>query len=379
MIHVQVVFDVEGFAGLKRAWNGLLEQCEPNHVFMSWEWLFTWWTHFGAGKQLFVLAVHQGRDLVGLFPFMLGTYAMGRGYRRHYVRYLHFIGFRFNQRWNDWMDVIAPDKMHTIESVFEYLGKRQHLWDFIDLWDVPEDSETVNALLERAGRFGFPVVSKERTGPRPYVPTTSDWQSYYQNGVNKSARQNIERRIRRLQERGTLVFAKAEPRTLMSHLASLFGLYEKGEAVGRKLVKFSQPVYQRFYRSLASTCPFEWLYCPTLELNGEPIAACFGFRYNSKYLYLTPVFDPKYESFSPGTVLLRYVMEDCFADREIKEFDFGRGNEAYKYEWTAMNRHGLQVQVANAYGLRWVGKALRRIPMPLRRWLTRVTAPSRRN
>jgi hypothetical protein len=38
--------DYAGFLSLKERWNEVLQRC--NHtIFSTWEWLSTWWNHFG--------------------------------------------------------------------------------------------------------------------------------------------------------------------------------------------------------------------------------------------------------------------------------------------------------------------------------------------
>jgi CelD/BcsL family acetyltransferase involved in cellulose biosynthesis len=45
-------------------------------------------------------------------------------------------------------------------------------------------------------------------------------------------------------------------------------------------------------------------------------------------------FDPAYERFSPGSLLIEYAMEQARKSCQ-RSFDFLRGAEAYKYRWGA--------------------------------------------
>ena len=40
---IEEVNDVEGFRSLKETWNNLLRESSDNNIFLTWEWLFTWW------------------------------------------------------------------------------------------------------------------------------------------------------------------------------------------------------------------------------------------------------------------------------------------------------------------------------------------------
>jgi len=364
-MQVTCVRDVEGFAALRDRWQLLLDRSQPNHVFMTWEWLFTWWEHFGQERELFVLVVEAKGEVIGILPLMLCI--QDDGYMNK-VRSLHFIGYRSIQRWNDWMDILAIRKEEVIRTALEYLRERQYLWDFLDLWDVPEDSDTIGILADLASQLGFPVLKKS-VSTCPYLPTTSDWPSYYRSLRSKRTTGDPERQVRRLSARGELHMHRTEDADLMVHLHALFDLHQRRQPMRLKSSRFAQEVYRNFYCALARVFPRSWLDCSALKLNGEVIAAHFGFRYNHKLYWCTPAFDPDYAAFSPGKVFLKAIIETCFADDEMEEFDFLVGKEPYKYEWTTLERHGYRIQVGNTYMSSWVGKIVRRIPLYARRSL----------
>ena len=47
---VRVVTDSEEFESLRELWNSLLAKSADNDAYLTWEWLFTWWVDYGAGK-----------------------------------------------------------------------------------------------------------------------------------------------------------------------------------------------------------------------------------------------------------------------------------------------------------------------------------------
>src|SRR5262245_7656565 len=73
--------------GLRGAWDKLLHEAESTSVFQTWEWVTTWYEHFGSDQDMFVLTVRDGQGrLVGLAPFSLS--------RRGGVRVLHLLGLK---------------------------------------------------------------------------------------------------------------------------------------------------------------------------------------------------------------------------------------------------------------------------------------------
>jgi hypothetical protein len=53
--------------------------------------------------------------------------------------------------------------------------------------------------------------------------------------------------------------------------------------------------------------------------------------------YYQAGFDPKYEEWSVGLVVMGKCIEDAIS-RELSEFDFLRGDEPYKKRWTKLHR-----------------------------------------
>ena len=70
----------------------------------------------------------------------------------------------------------------------------------------------------------------------------------------------------------------------------------------------------------------------------------FGFEFDGRRYDYFPGYDPSYRKCAPGRLLLTAVMEDCF-DRGLRRFDFLRGDEPYKFEWTDTVRPAVRVMV----------------------------------
>jgi CelD/BcsL family acetyltransferase involved in cellulose biosynthesis len=82
-----------------------------------------------------------------------------------------------------------------------------------------------------------------------------------------------------------------------------------------------------------------------LRLGGSIIAMLYGMAWRDRlYCYLTGL-DPASRYYSPGVALLRAAIEYAIAEG-IREVDFLRGAERYKYLWGAVDRlnHELQLQ-----------------------------------
>ena len=78
-IEVETVADLEPF---RQEWTELATRSRS--VFKTWEWLSTWWDHFGQDRHLMVVAVRSQDRLVGILPLYR--------WRSRPLRVLRFLG-----------------------------------------------------------------------------------------------------------------------------------------------------------------------------------------------------------------------------------------------------------------------------------------------
>jgi CelD/BcsL family acetyltransferase involved in cellulose biosynthesis len=74
-----------------------------------------------------------------------------------------------------------------------------------------------------------------------------------------------------------------------------------------------------------------------LRIDGQAVAALYAFFHRRRFYYYLGGYDPAFQLVSPGTLLIARAIEQAICER-AQEFDFLRGQEAYKYLWGAKNR-----------------------------------------
>ncbi|HEU4520710.1 MAG TPA: cellulose biosynthesis protein CelD, partial [Thermoanaerobaculia bacterium] len=65
---IDVVSDSATFAAMRDEWNELLTASAADSLFLTWEWLHTWWKHLRGSRQLFLVTVRDGSRLVAIAP-----------------------------------------------------------------------------------------------------------------------------------------------------------------------------------------------------------------------------------------------------------------------------------------------------------------------
>jgi len=75
---IRIITDLKQFESLSATWNSLLSKCQDDSsIFLTYEWLWTWWRHFGEGKKLNILLIEKGGQVIGIVPLMKVEYKIG--------------------------------------------------------------------------------------------------------------------------------------------------------------------------------------------------------------------------------------------------------------------------------------------------------------
>ena len=144
--------------------------------------------------------------------------------------------------------------------------------------------------------------------------------------MKKKAIKDIERRERKLDELGIVSI-------------NIGGQFDK--KAWNKIQEFHKKRWQKsiffnekylnFYEQF-SKCYYDNVEFSYIEINNEIVAGHFGFKDDKKIYYYIPSYDEKYINYGVGAILLYNIIE-YYSDK-ILEFDFLRGNEPYKFNWT---------------------------------------------
>jgi len=322
---VELITEEGKFLALAPIWNPLLQKSRADVIFLTSEWLFTWWRHFGKGNQLFVVVVRDGERIVALAPLMVTT--------RDRFRQLTIIGGHTNE----YKDFIVQDDVPlepALEAILQTVLAAD-CWDFFKVDGFREDSLTLNFFKTLPARYGRLKATWRENDVSPHIVVDQSWESYW-GSLKSSIRNDRSRRIKMLnREIGEAAYYvpkdSAEVNQYLDELIKLH-LVRRKEVTGTFSV-FESSLMIDFYKDLAKAL-FErqWLSLPALLVNGEIGAIHLGFEYANKYFYYMPTFNQKFTKYSPAKALIFHLLSDAFT-RGLKEFDFLLGNEPYKFDF----------------------------------------------
>jgi CelD/BcsL family acetyltransferase involved in cellulose biosynthesis len=90
-----------------------------------------------------------------------------------------------------------------------------------------------------------------------------------------------------------------------------------------------------------------WLQLAFLEIEGEKAAGYLNFDYDNHIWLYNSGWDPRFNNYSPGWVLLGYLLQ--WANEHGRaSFDFMRGDEEYKYRFGGIDRYVTRVRIERA-------------------------------
>ena len=217
-------------------------------------------------------------------------------------------------------------------ALFRYFRDNTADWDIIDLQDLRPESP----LLRNKADFGL----RTRVVPAGVCPAFSlpDSVESFRVRLSKNHKRNLTRARRKLETSGELWVKIAAADDLFPTMRDLFRLHEACWRKKNLPAMLAQPSLQNFHLEAASAfLKTGRLRLYSLQFEGETIACLYALVKGDRVFGCLSGFDPRLEKFSPGTLLLNYILEDSI-HRGFREFDFLRGAEAYKYVWGARDR-----------------------------------------
>jgi CelD/BcsL family acetyltransferase involved in cellulose biosynthesis len=368
---VEPISDPARLTTLRSEWTELVGDSAADSLFLTWEWMSTWWKHHARGRRLALLAVREGRDLVGLAPLARRTTRPNT----LASAWLEFLGSGVVG--SDYLDVILrrgrePLALSALSEALDSEGLR------LDLVRVPAESASMRTLAGSLSARGW-LTLEALTHVCPFIPLEGQtWESYLMT-LGPSHRSTVRRRLRQAQAgaaRFRIVDAVGERQPAFDALVRLHGL-----RWGDRSETFCAPATVAFHEEMmAVALDRGWLRLGLLTQEGTPLAVVYGLRYRDTLYYFQSGFDPRHAAQSPGLVALGLSIKSAL-EEGVRRYDLLHGDEPYKFRWARAARTLSRVELYPAtvretvHALtRVVGRRARQVarqvlPVPVAAWL----------
>lgn len=329
---VREIRDAAAWGSYESAWRRVVDASPNATVFQTWEWLRTWWDHYGRHKRLRILVFLEDKTAVGFAPLFLPGW--GRG-----PRVARLLGAGVS----DYGDLLAlPGCEAEVTAALFGFFEQKGAWDGIDLQQLRPGSVALHGLPGwRAA--GAPVWPGENC---PFVVLPPSWEAF-RAGLGKKLRGNLGYYERALAKLYRVDIRMATAPTLEADMDAFFDLHQA--RWNRRWLPgvFARGRTQTFHQSIARRLLHRGaLRLHTLSLDGEIEAALYCFQFKGRCTYYGGGFNPERARLSIGTVLTARAIRQAIEGDGATEFDFLRGDEPYKYRWGAQDRANSRLFVA---------------------------------
>lgn len=319
-LRVETIRQPERFGALREEWDSLLQTSASNCLFLTWEWLYTWWKHFAHSRQPHILAVRSPSELIALAPLVAPR-----------ISALQFLGT--GNVGSDYLDFIfrTGEEERASRLLADELDRYKKSIFLTHLEESRYSATTTAAQLSARGWH----TSSSPIGICPYLNLEGlSWEDFLAT-LGSSHRYNFRRRIRKLERNFDVQFDAARTEEQRREaLRILIGLHNErwgprggSDALHRSaLLSFHEEFSRLALRR-------GWLRLYVLRLDAKPVAAYYCFFYNGRFLYYQSGFDPALSKWSLGLVTLGFCIRRAI-EEGAAEFDFLHGSEEYKFRWT---------------------------------------------
>jgi len=319
------------FAALRHEWNALLETSRSKCVFLTHEWLFTWWKHLAAGRTLSILAAREQGKLVGILPFALRR----AQYSRMIPRSLEFLGTGLIG--SDYLDaIVMPDVEDDVIQAFSQHLQRTGM--LLRLTATRRGSSLVTELARRLSESGWATVDTS-INVCPYIDLHGQTWETYLSSLGSSHRYNFNRRLKNLQKDSDLrIEIVRTPGQAQAALDDVIALHRKRWSSMESSEAFQNAQTVAFHREFAEEAAARgWLRILVIRIDGVSAAALYGFRYGETFYFYQSGFDPAWRRQSVGLVTMGLAIQAAI-DEGVTEYDFLHGREEYKFHWASQTR-----------------------------------------
>ena len=344
-LEVSTVRATSGLAGMRAEWNALLDDSQAG-PFNAWEWLYPWCRRIGTDRQPFVLqARERSGALVGLLPLGFDYHwVLGRPIRR-----LAFLGE--SHVGSDYLDVVARrGREEEVARTFaSALWELRDQWDVLDLTDLREESVTVRVLRETFEKHGVGSTLTERyVCPYESLGRGETFDDFLKR---TSRRDNYLRRKKWLEKQEGYRIEKTEvPGALAGPLTDFFRLHAmRWESDGGSQGIRGRGV-ESFHRDATQLLAERGrLRLYTMKVGGQAVASVYGIVHGGSFIYFQSGYDPAWRNRSVGLVLVGETFRDAL-EAGLTDYDFLRGTETYKSDWTTKQRRTVSLRILSPGG-----------------------------
>ncbi len=373
MADVVEINEIEGLEPYRLAWNALHAQTPRASFFHTFDWLKTYWEHFGSEQRLRVLIIRSEGKPIGIVPLCVQR-------EQYHFGSVRVLTYPLSD-WGMWYGPIGPNISASLFMAMKHLRETPRDWDMIDLRWIPSESNpsdlgSGNPTVRAMQAAGWPARRSDYQQTSIVRLENSDWETYRAR-LSKKWRHELGRQQRGLERDFELQFERhrpaganygdSEPRwdSYEDCLAIAEQSWQGNSTTGNTLSHNHVRNFLRASHEIAAKLGM--LDMVVLKLDGQPVAFQYNYHCNGKLFGLRMGYDRAFAKHGVGKALMGWMLEDSFARGDL-QLDMGVGDYAFKQQF----RTGTETSSRYSYYPlpAWRGQSVRMSRWIKSRWNT---------
>ncbi|MEB8434437.1 GNAT family N-acetyltransferase [Cocleimonas sp. KMM 6892] len=210
------------------------------------------------------------------------------------------------------------------------LGLKTLSFDYLTIQPVAEDDENIQKLQLTMESCGFSCHRRFRFYNWFHRTQGQSFTDYVAERPSK-VRNTIVRKQRKLEREHGYEIRLHISDDIEKALTEYHDIYK----VSWKANEQYEQIVQGFTHKASNS---GWTRLAILYLDDHPVAAHLWYVVNRKASIFRLVYDQSWQQYSPGSILMAYLMEYVIDTDKVEEIDFLTGNERYKQDWMSERR-----------------------------------------
>ena len=334
-MRVTVLKEIPEDPDLSAAWNTLVLAMENPEVFFTYQWALAASRGFQKHLSTLLFLVYDFDQLAGVAALAIDPKAPRAA-------------FFLTSSTADYCDIVSTpgNRRAVILALLEEIQKLG-LHDLV-LANVPANSATLQELPGVASSRRFYVTSRSAYSCGVVQLSSEGQRQTLLRSLSGKSRE--KRALKRLTTLGSVkVMHLTEPEQIGASLESIVSAQISRFLASNRVSPLVGPERRAFLQQLSDLLSQSgWLKISQLEIDGRPVAWNYGFRFGGSWFWYLPTFEMEYAHVSPGSCLLRLLVEEGAKDTSLRWLDLGLGEESYKDRFANEMRQTRYVRVSSS-------------------------------
>ena len=337
---ISVITKTDEFFALREQWNAINQSSPKGTIFVTWEWLYTWWETYrkDSNRQLYILTCTNNRNqIIGIAPFQIINNP-----KKYFPcsRQLILLGTGETDGsyvFGEYMDLVIQfgQEQRVIDCFSSFLSKNNASWEGMKFHELLENSYLSRLFSKQISESTFEItrVIKDK-GFRTYIDLPGTYKDYLM-GLRKKMRNNITRTFSRLEEeKDYTIDTITDVDKVNESIEILADLNRSRRGEIKKYSVFEQENFIKFHRRVIKRLlPKNQISLKILRFGDSPVAALYSFiDGDTIHPYQSGFETENGHRYSLLTTMLTKEIESSINNPELTKFNFMYSEEESTYK-----------------------------------------------